>query len=201
MRVGIFGGSFDPIHLGHLILAESCLEQARLDEIIFMPSNMAPHKREGAFATDRQRIEMIDLAIGGHPGFRRSSMEIDRDGVSFTVDTLSELTGERPDDELFFLMGADSLEQFHTWREPEQILKLATPLIVGRPGANTVDLDKLTAFANEERIKYFKELSVESPLIDISSTDIRRRASSELSIRFLVPRPVEKYIETQNIYR
>jgi len=97
MRIGIFGGSFDPIHTGHLILAEQCREQAALDQVLFIPSAQAPHKEAGAFGTDRQRTEMIDLAIGGHPSFLRSSIEIERGGVSYTVDTLEQLKQERPD--------------------------------------------------------------------------------------------------------
>lgn len=201
MRIGIFGGSFDPIHLGHLILAEHCREQARLDEVLFVPSNMAPHKVNGAFGTDRQRVETIDLALSGHPQFRRSSIEIDRGGVSFTVNTLQQLQAERPDDDLFLMIGADSLDQFHTWREPKTILSLASPLVVNRPGAAPIDFQKFKPFASAEQLAEFETLAIESPLIDISSTEIRRRVGEEKSIRYLVPRSIEKYIETQKMYQ
>jgi nicotinate-nucleotide adenylyltransferase len=200
MRIGIFGGSFDPIHQGHLILAEHCREQAQLDEVLFVPCNRAPHKVDGASGTDRQRVETIDLAISGHPQFRRSSIEIDRGGVSYTVDTLNELVKDRPDDELFFLIGADSLDQFHTWKDPEAILSLASPLIVNRPGADKIDFQKLKSLTTPDRLVDFEKLAIGSPLIDISSSSIRHRVSQGQSIRYLVPRAIEKYIETQKMY-
>lgn len=198
MRIGVFGGSFDPIHHGHLILAENCRQQARLDQVLFMPCAMSPHKLDGAHGTDRQRLEMLDLAIGGHRDFVRSDMEIKRGGVSYTVETLRELTGQN-DSELFFLMGADSLESFSSWREPEEILKLAKPIVVGRPGS-TIDLSVLESLSSKEYVESLGELSVESPLVEISSSDIRRRVASNQSVRFLVPRSIEKYIETQRMY-
>jgi nicotinate-nucleotide adenylyltransferase len=199
MRIGIFGGSFDPIHHGHLILAENCREQCGLDQIVFMPCSMSPHKLEGAHGTDRQRLEMLDLAIGGHRDFVRNDMEMKRDGISYTVDTLLALTEENPADEWFFLMGADSLESFPTWREPREILKMAKPIVVGRPGSQ-LDLSVLESLSSPDYIESITELSVESPLIEISSSDIRRRIAASQSIRFLVPRSVEKYIETQKMY-
>ena len=123
MRIGVFGGSFDPVHLGHLILAENCRQQANLDQVLFIPCAMSPHKRDGAHGTDRQRLEMLDLAIGGHRDFVRSDMEIKRGGVSYTIDTLRELEESQPDNEWFFLMGADSLESFSSWKEPDEILE------------------------------------------------------------------------------
>ena len=198
MRIGVFGGSFDPIHQGHLILAENCRQQARLDQVLFMPCAMSPHKLDGAHGTDRQRLEMLDLAIGGHRDFVRSDMEVKRGGVSYTVETLRELAVQSGN-EWFFLMGADSLESFASWREPEEILKLAKPVVVGRPGSK-IDLKSLVSLSSKEYVESLSELSVESPLVEISSSDIRRRVASNQSVRFLVPRSVEKYIETQKMY-
>lgn len=200
MKIGVFGGSFDPIHLGHLILAENCREQIGLNQVLFMPCAMSPHKRDGAHGSDRQRLEMLDLAIGGHRDFVRSDMEIKRGGVSYTVDTLQALKVQNPENEWFFLMGADSLESFSSWREPEEILRLARPIIVGRPGSEPVDLSLLEPLSSVGYVDSIKELHVESPLIDISSTKIREQVSANKSIRFLVPRSVEKYIETQKMY-
>ena len=200
MRIGVFGGSFDPIHLGHLILAENCREQANLDQVLFMPCAMSPHKLDGAHGTDRQRLEMLDLAIGGHREFIRSDMEIKRGGVSYTVDTLRELETAQPENEWFFLMGADSLESFSTWREPGEILKLAKPIVVSRPGSEPVDLGLLEGVSSAQYVESIRELSVESPLIDISSSNIRERVASSQSIRFLVPRSIEQYIVTQKLY-
>ena len=200
MRIGVFGGSFDPIHFGHLILAENCREQAQLDQVLFIPCAMSPHKCDGAYGTDRQRVEILDLAIGGHRDFIRNDMEIKRGGVSYTIDTLRELESAQPDNEWFFLMGADSLESFSSWREPDEILKLAKPIIVGRPGSDPVDLGVLENLSSAAYVESIRELSVESPLIDISSTDIRQRVADNKSIRFLVPRSIEQYIVTQKMY-
>jgi len=200
MRIGVFGGSFDPIHQGHLILAENCRQQANLDQVLFIPCAMSPHKLDGAHGTDRQRLEMLDLAIGGHRDFVRSDTEIKRGGVSYTVDTLRELDETQPDNEWFFLMGADSLESFSSWREPEEILKLAKPIVVGRPGSGAVDLSVLEKHSSADYVESLRELTVESPLIDISSSNIRQRVADDSTIRFLVPRSIEQYIVTQKMY-
>ena len=199
MRIGVFGGSFDPVHLGHLILAENCRQQANLDQVLFIPCAMSPHKRDGAHGTDRQRLEMLDLAIGGHRDFVRSDMEIKRGGVSYTIDTLRELEESQPDNEWFFLMGADSLESFSSWKEPDEILKLAKPIVVGRPGSE-IDLGSLEKNSSADYVKSLRELAVESPLIEISSSNIRQRVAESKSIRFLVPRSIEQYIVTQKMY-
>ena len=199
MRIGVFGGSFDPVHLGHLILAENCRQQANLDQVLFIPCAMSPHKRDGAHGTDRQRLEMLDLAIGGHRDLVRSDMEIKRGGVSYTIDTLRELEESQPDNEWFFLMGADSLESFSSWKEPDEILKLAKPIVVGRPGSE-IDLGSLEKNSSADYVKSLRELVVESPLIEISSSNIRQRVAESKSIRFLVPRSIEQYIVTQKMY-
>ena len=201
MRIGIFGGSFDPIHTAHLILAEKCREQANLDQVLFIPSAEAPHKEDGAFGTNRQRTEMVDLAIGGHPAFLRSSIEIDRGGVSYTVDTLEQFKEQHPDDKLFLLIGGDSLNNFHTWKDPEKILTLATPLVIARPGEGEVNFDLLASYVDEARLAEIKSLAIDAPLIEISSTSIRKAVSEEKSFRYLTPRSVERYIQTQKVYQ
>lgn len=201
MRIGIFGGSFDPIHLGHLILAECCRETARLDQVWFMPSSLSPHKQDGAHGSDRQRTEMIELAIGGHEAFVLSKMELERGGVSYTVDTLEQLHQDHPEDEFFFLIGDDSLESFASWRTPQRICELAIPLVVNRPGSGEVDLSLLKPFVSEDRFGEIKKWKIECPKIEISSTDLRARVRGGNSIRFLTPRGVEKYIETQQVYQ
>ena len=200
MRIGIFGGSYDPIHLGHLILAEQCREQARLDQIWFIPSAIGPHKQSGTHSSDRQRIEMIELALAGYEPFVLSKIEMERGGISFTVETLTQIRESNPDDELFLLMGDDSLEQFATWREPEKICQLAIPLVAHRPGSGAVDLSLLEPYVDEARFEVFKRHAIASPGIQISSSRIRHKASEGMSIRYLTPRPVEKYIETQKLY-
>lgn len=200
MRVGVFGGSFDPIHLGHLIVAESCRQQAQLDQVLFMPCAMSPHKLDGAHGTDRQRLEMLDLAIGGNRSFVRSDMEIKRGGVSYTVETLEELSAQSPDNEWFFVMGGDSLESFATWKDPQKILELASPIVVNRPGSEGAALDLLKPLCSAERFEQFSGLQIESPLIEISSSAIRADTAAGKSVRYQVPRGIEKYIETQKLY-
>lgn len=200
MRIGIFGGSFDPIHVGHLILAEHCREQAELDQVLFIPCAQQPHKKDGAFGSDRQRTEMVDLAIGGHPSFLRSSIEIDRGGVSYTVETLEQLREQHSEDDLFLMIGGDSLNSFSTWKEPQRILELATPLVMARPGAGAVDFGLLSPFVDEKKLAEIKSLAIKAPLIDISSTTIRAAAADQKSFRYQTPRSVERYIQTQKVY-
>lgn len=200
MRIGIFGGSFDPIHQGHLILAEQCREQAELDQVWFVPCSTSPLKSNGPKASNRQRKEMVELALAGHEPFRLSSIELDRGGVSFTVDTLTTFSESYPDDDLFFLMGDDSLESFDRWKEPARICELATPLIVNRPGSGEVDLSMLKPFVDDARYSEIQASQVTSPMIDISSSDIRRRVVADESIRFLLPRSVERYLQSQKLY-
>ena len=200
MRIGIFGGSFDPIHVGHLILAEHCREQAELDQVLFIPCAQQPHKKDGAFGSDRQRTEMVDLAIGGHESFLRSSIEIDRGGVSYTVETLEQLREQHSEDDLFLMIGGDSLNSFATWKQPQRILELATPLVMARPGTGDVDFDLLSPFVDEKKLAEIKSLAIEAPLIDISSTAIRAAAAEEKSFRYQTPRSVERYIQTQKVY-
>ena len=201
MRLGIFGGSFDPVHTGHLVLAESCRVQANLDQIWFVPCHQQPHKEEGPIATARQRVEMIEFAIAGHDAFAVSKIELERGEVSYTIDTLREVKQLQPDAELFFLMGDDSLESFASWKEPGEICNLACPLVVNRPGAGEVDLSPLMQFVDDERFELFKTLVIQSPRIEISSTDLRERFSQGVSARYLTPRSVEKFIDTQKLYQ
>ncbi len=204
MRLGIFGGSFDPIHYGHLILAEQCREQAELDRILFVPTASSPLKTSGPFATDKQRIEMLHLAIAGHPSFTISGIEIERGGTSYTVDTLTQLTQQHPESELFLLIGEDSLRTFDQWRQPKAVCELAIPLVVRRPQADrsseAVDLTILQPYLSDQRFEQTREQRIDSRLIDISSTEIRSRVASALSIRYLLPRPVQKFIETNQLY-
>lgn len=203
MRIGVFGGSFDPIHFGHLLLAEQCREHAQLDQVLFIPAALSPLKDHGPVANDRQRIEMLSLAIAGHRAFEISTVEVERGETSYTVETLAELKRQHTDDELFLLIGQDSLASFDRWKQPEKICQLAVLLVVGRPnhGGRGVDLEILRPFVDQDRFDKIKALSFDSRLIDISSTDIRQRVKTGRSIRYLTPRGVEKYIETAKLYQ
>jgi len=201
MRLGIFGGSFDPVHYGHLLLAEICLEEQQLDRVLFLPAATPPHKVKGLHSSPSQRVEMLRLAIAGHTGFDISTYEIDRGGVNYTADTLEAMQAAEPGAELFFLMGGDSLKDLPSWRDPERLLRIATPLVVGRVGSPTPDFEVLQPFVSAERLSMFQKHQVVSPLIELSSTDIRDRAMQQQSIRFRTPRAVETYIQTQKLYR
>lgn len=201
MRLGLFGGSFDPVHYGHLLLAETCREHARLDEVWFMPAAAPPHKRDAVLAGGKERIEMLRLAVGGAGGLQVSTLEIDRGGVSYTVDTLRTLHEQRPGDELFLLMGADTLYDLPKWREPQAILELATPVVVQRRGSLVPDFSVLEKLVDPQRLQGFRDYIVPMPVMELSSTELRQRAHEGHSLRFRTPRAVEKYIETQGLYR
>lgn len=201
MRIGIFGGTFDPIHYGHLLLAESCREQCRLDEVWFVPAAIPPHKREQSLSTPAARAEMLRLAIGGNEAFRVSEIELLRDGVSYTVDTLTEVHRQQPEAELFLLVGADTLHDLPTWREPERVCALASPTAVCRPGSGEPSYAAIAGLVSLERMAEIQSHRVDMAPIGISSRELRRRAAEGLSLRYQTPRAVEKYIETHGLYR
>lgn len=201
MRLGVFGGSFNPIHFGHLLLAEACRVQARLDEVWFVPAATPPHKQDHQRAPDADRLAMLRLAIGGHTPFQVSEIELSRGGVSYTVDTLREIHQRQPDAELFFLMGADSLADWSSWRSPDEICRLATPLVVRRAGSPEPALSAFEPFADQQQQERIAAHQVEMPIIELSSSAIRAAAAEGASFRFQTTRAVEKYIETQGLYR
>jgi nicotinate-nucleotide adenylyltransferase len=184
MRLGIFGGSFDPIHHGHLILARAALEELNLDRVIFIPANVSPHKTDTIPATAQDRLAMVQLAIEGEAGFESSDLELLRPPPSYTVETLRELTTQQPDDEFILLIGADNVAKFDTWREPDKIRRLAQIAVLDR--------------ANHETPH---DWPVVRRFIDISSTDIRARVAAGRSIRYLTPDSVCDYIAAQGLYR
>jgi nicotinate-nucleotide adenylyltransferase len=201
MRLGIFGGTFDPVHYGHLLLAESCREQCRLDAVWFMPAAAPPHKLGRTVSDAATRIELLQLAIGGHEAFSVSRLEVDRGGVSYTVDTLTAIHAEQPEAELYLLMGADTLEDLPNWREPTRILELATPAVVHRAGSPAPRFEAIAELISPERLAVAQQSQVEMPVLGISSTDIRERAAIGRSLRYLTPRAVEKCIEALRLYR
>ncbi len=201
MRLGVFGGTFDPVHFGHLLLAECCREQCRLDAVWFLPAAVPPHKRSRPLTAANVRVEMLELAVAGNEAFAVSRYETDRGGVNYTADTLAHFHKENPGAELFFLLGADMLRDFPHWREPERICQLALPVAVRRAGEPPVDFAALAEFASPERIESMRRHEVEMPEMGASSTDIRRRVAAGESIRYLTPRAVEAYIEAHHLYR
>jgi nicotinate-nucleotide adenylyltransferase len=198
MRIGIFGGTFDPVHHAHLLLAEQCREQCELDEVWFIPAGSPPHKGSIGISAGKQRREMLDFAVAGHPAFVIKDLELHREGPSYTVETLRQLKTTHPDDEFFLIVGADSVRDLHTWREPEAILEMATLIGVNRPNISLPDLSELTQKFGETILS--KILWVTMPGIDISSTDIRKRIREKKSVRFMTPRAVEVYIHNNRLY-
>ncbi len=192
MRVGVFGGSFDPVHFGHLFLAEYCREACELDEVLFIPAGQPPHKSGQRLTPPEHRLEMLRLAIANNPGFSISDVEIKRDGPSYTVDTLAELKEQRPDANLFLLMGADMLADFPTWREPTRICELASLAVVARADQAALDWSVMDGVTTADRQAEF--ISVKMPRMDISSTEIRERVFAGMSIRYRTPDAVMDYI-------
>lgn len=199
-KIGVFGGSFDPIHYGHLLMAEQCREQARLDVVVFIPANQSPLKSHAPLADPRHRLEMLKLATSGNDAFVIDELELERQGPSFTVDTLRELASRTPENELYLIVGSDALKDFAQWREPGEILKLARPLVVARPG-EAVSLEGLRPFVSTSRWPQIEPGRIESPLSEISSSEMRRRVRDGRSIRYMTPRAVEMYIHTNRLYR
>ncbi|MFM7108641.1 MAG: nicotinate-nucleotide adenylyltransferase [Planctomycetaceae bacterium] len=205
MRIGVFGGSFDPVHLGHLVAAECCREQAGLDRVVFVPAAVPPHKRDRTLAPAEDRLAMLRLATGGHDAFEVDPLELDRGGVSWTVDTLAALAAARPGAELRLVLGPDALADLPTWREPERIVSLAEPLAFERESLDDVAAlaadHRLAALLGADRLARLVAGRVRMPAIGIRASGIRERVAAGRGIRYLVPRAVEAYVKTHGLYR
>ena len=200
MRLGIFGGSFDPVHRGHLLLADCCCVKAELDEIWFVPTAHQPLKPSGPQASDADRLEMLRRACAGHPNFKVSRVEIDRGGVSYSIDTLEAVHAELPSAELFFMMGADALADFADWHRPAEICRLATPLVAGRGEATEPSLEVLRRFVSAERLDQIRAQQVEMPPTPISSSQVRDLIATGGDWQDLLPSGVADYICAHGIY-
>ena len=199
-RIGIFGGTFDPVHLGHLLMAEQAREQAHLDQVWFIPAASPPHKQGQHLTPFAQRVEMLNLAIAGHPAFRINELEKDRAGPSYTADTLAELHRQHSESELCLLIGSDCLPDLPHWHEPARILKLAVLLVSPRPSWPMMTVEQLRASLNLPADVPLRLEVVEVPLIEMASRDLRRRAAEGRSLRYMVPRAVECYIREKHLY-
>lgn len=192
-KIGIFGGSFNPPHNGHLLLAERVCEELTLDKVLFVPAAIPPHKIGASdLAPDTDRMEMLLKAIAGNKYFDISTLELDREGVSYTVDTLRTMESSFPGAEFYFLMGADSLAEFHTWKDTDIICSIADLVVM--PREHFLSQDIPSALRSHVRI-------VHAPVIEISSTEIRKRVHEGKPIRYYVPREVAEYIEENNLYK
>ena len=200
MRLGIFGGTFDPVHMGHLILAERCRESCRLDQVLFLPTAVPPHKSGQRRTSAQRRVEMLELAVAGNEYFEVERHEADRGGVNYTVDTLRHFLEKMPQAELFFLMGADMLNDLPNWREAATVCELATVVSVRRAGTSEPDFACLAKIVSATRIEVFRGYQVEMPEIEISGTCIRRLVAEGRSIRYLTPAAVDRFIASHGLY-
>ena len=198
MRIGVVGGTFDPVHIGHLTMGEEARVQLALDKVLFVPAGQ-PWMREGEqLSSARHRAEMVKLAVSSNPYFQVCLEEIDRAGPTYTVDTLEALLEEMgPGTTIFFIVGQDTMQEFHRWKEPHRLLDLCHLAVVERPGYQNFDLAKLVA-----RFPAAKERSriISMPLMGVSGTEIRRRAAAGDSLRYRVPDAVAEYIEKKCLY-
>jgi nicotinate-nucleotide adenylyltransferase len=190
MRIGLLGGSFDPPHIGHLLVAGDALAAMRLDRVVFMPAAMQPLKAGQAGATPQQRLAMVRLLVDAEACMEVSSMEIDRGGLSYTVDTLTAVAAQLPGADLFWLVGADVTRTFAKWRSPERIVELATLVVLQR----TDEVPELSGLPGPPQLLATRR-------IDISSTEIRRRVRERKSIRGFVPDSVADFIASERLYR
>ena len=197
MRLGVFGGTFDPVHTGHLVAAETARQAADLDSIMFVPAGEPWLKDGEVVGAKKDRMRMVELAIDGNNRFIGSDMEMRRPGQTYSADTLEALRDQRPGDQLFLIVGMDALDDFGRWSRPQRILKLATLLGIARPGYNRPDppnLEDIWPGVSRDVIV------AEGPLLDVSSTDIRGRLGRGASVRYLVPEVVERYIYENGLY-
>ncbi len=197
-RIGILGGTFDPVHYGHLIIGEMGREALGLDEIWFMPTGLSPHKDEKKITSLEHRLAMLNLVIAKNPGFILSDFEVNSGEVNYTYRTMERLSEQYPEHEIFYFMGGDSLEMFEIWKKPEVISKYCTLVVANR---DAVDSEKIQFFKKKYESMYgtkIQELSI--PQFDVSSSVIRQRAKEGKSLRYLLPEEVITYIKEHHLY-
>jgi nicotinate-nucleotide adenylyltransferase len=190
-RIGVFGGTFDPPHVGHFIVAQDVAEVLGLDTLLLMPAAVSPHKKSSESAPAETRARMLEVGLGVDSRLRLSRIEVDRGGVSYTVDTLRALSERSPGDELMLVIGADQLGTFSTWRSPAEVLRLASLVVMDRGGV----LAKEAAGGSDVSYR-----AVPVTRVDVSSTEVRRRRREGRSIRYWVPEPVRRIIEEEGLY-
>ena len=199
MKTGVLGGTFDPVHNGHIMIAGEAMRELNLDEVLFVPTAQTPLKEDVLITPMEHRVRMVELATDGISGFRLSRIDIDREGTSYTVDTLELLKGEPGvDRELYFIIGLDNLESLYRWREPERLVNLCHLVTVRRPGYKMPELEEV-----EKRVPGLSRslIFLDKPEMDISATDIRQKVRDGKPVTDLVPGPVEEYIRKHGLYR
>jgi nicotinate-nucleotide adenylyltransferase len=198
-RIGVFGGSFDPVHMGHLTIAQDAVEQLELSRLIFVPAAVPPHKQEKTLVEGRHRLEMLQLATESNLSFEVSDMELQRGGISYTFDTMRQIQFEHPGAELFFIIGLDSLVELHLWRNIEPLLEMCTVVPFARGGEDSAKIAQQIQLSNVWKTKLLERL-IRIHEIEISASEIRMRLAEGLSIRYLVPPEVEMYIAEHHLY-
>ncbi|MBF8303840.1 MAG: nadD [Dehalococcoidia bacterium] len=199
MEIGIYGGTFDPIHMGHLIVAEEARQRLKFEKVLFTPAGLPWMKWPQTISSPQHRLEMLKLAIASNPFFHISNVDLENPGPSFTVETMRALKKEYGDSgNLYFILGVDSIRELPKWHEPHKIISYGKLVAMARPGCEELDWGGL-----EGAIPQAKDhiILIKGPLIDISSTEIRRRVAEGISIRYMVPEAVENYIHTHGLYR
>lgn len=200
-RLGILGGTFNPVHLGHLMMAQDALERFRLDRVVFMPCARPPHKAARDLASDEDRLAMLRLAVRGDPRFTVSDLELRRGGISYTIETIRALQRRRPDVRWHFIIGSDSLFELHGWREIGELLRRCVFLTLERPGYSPARMTARRLRLPEPWPGRLARNVFRGHVMDISSTEVRARAASGASIRFLVTPAVAGYIRRRKLYR
>lgn len=200
MRIGIIGGSFNPIHYGHLIMAELLTDSADMDRILFLPTGIAPHKKDLISAEDR--YNMVKLAIEDNEKFFISDIETKKNKMAYTYDSIRKLREDFPEDEIFFVIGTDNLFTLENWNNFEKLSEIVNFLIVNRYPSSNFEKCEIAEKIKELHEKYEAKIeTIENPIIEISSSFIRKRLKNNLSIRYLTPKKVEEYIENRKLYK
>jgi nicotinate-nucleotide adenylyltransferase len=196
LRVGILGGAFNPPHIGHLVCAQEAVVQLELDRVLFVPVGVPPHRELDYDPGSEVRLEMVELGVADDERFEASRIELDREGPSYTSDTLEQLRGDAPDDELFLILGGDQAATLASWHEPEKVMERATVAVFERVswGRNAIGI-KIGRLPGAQRVRY-----LDMPLIQVSSSAIRRRVREGRPIRYLVPEKVASFIEAKGLY-
>lgn len=200
-RLGVFGGSFNPVHTGHLILAQDAADAFELDTVIFVPAAIPPHKLTQTLVTPEQRLDMVRLALEEHSKWEVSDEEIRRGGVSFSIDTVRHFTRMHPEADLYFIIGGDTLPELHTWKEIGNLLELCKVVTMVRPGFDPATLKGRSLGLPEPAVKDLVSRVTVGHVVGISSTEIRMRVAQNKPISYLVPREVERYIHEHMLYR
>jgi nicotinate-nucleotide adenylyltransferase len=200
-RTGILGGTFNPVHMGHLVLAQNAMEAFDLSSVVFVPCAAPPHKDHTGLLPGHHRVAMLEAALEDNLDFEVSEVETIRENISYTIDTVKELKRKYPESELFFIIGSDSLVELYSWRKIDELLELCTFVTVIRPGIDTEEILKKDLGVNKEHQKELRSNIVQGHAMDISSSDIRHRVAEGMSIKYLVPSSVEMYIAEHNLYK